>query len=90
MKKRIKGLEEEKERLSDKVAKAKAQVEKIADRSNYMDVCSALRKQQDEEVNLSTQMLVREKGGRGVVRREEEVWCGVDLWMICVVQAMDI
>lgn len=64
MKKRIKGLEEEKERLSDKVAKAKAQVEKIADRSNYMDVCSALRKQQDEEVNLSTQMLVR-AGGTG-------------------------
>lgn len=48
-------MEEEKERLNDKVAKAKGQVDKVADRANYMDVCSALRKQQDEEVHLSTQ-----------------------------------
>ncbi|GAX78455.1 hypothetical protein CEUSTIGMA_g5895.t1 [Chlamydomonas eustigma] len=56
MKKRIKGLEDEKERLTDKVAKAKAQVDKIQDKASYMDVCSSLRKQQDEEVNLSIQM----------------------------------
>lgn len=61
MKKKIKQLEEEKERLEDKVAKAKSQVDKIADKANYMDVCSALRKQQDEEVNLSTQMQDQKK-----------------------------
>ncbi|KAG1672417.1 hypothetical protein FOA52_013202 [Chlamydomonas sp. UWO 241] len=61
MKKRIKSLEEEKERLTDKVAKAKGQVDKIADRASYMDVCSALRKQQDEEVNLSTSLLEQKK-----------------------------
>lgn len=61
MKKKIKSLEEEKERLDDKVKKAKAQVDKIADRQNYMDVCSALRKQQDEEVNVSMQMTDQKK-----------------------------
>jgi intraflagellar transport protein 81 len=58
MRKRIKGLEDEKERLTDKVAKAKAQVDKIQDKTSYLDVCSALRRQQDEEVNLSVQMQV--------------------------------
>jgi len=58
MKKRIKSLEEEKERLNDKVTKAKSQVDKIADRQTYMDACSALRKQQDEEVSLSVQLQV--------------------------------
>ena len=58
MKKRIKSLEEEKERLNDKVTKAKGQVDKIADRQTYMDACSALRKQQDEEVSLSVQLQV--------------------------------
>uniref|UniRef100_A0A7R9YTN5 IFT81 calponin homology domain-containing protein n=1 Tax=Chlamydomonas euryale TaxID=1486919 RepID=A0A7R9YTN5_9CHLO len=61
MKKRIKSLEEEKERLNDKVAKAKSQVDKVADRANYMDVCSELRKEQDEEVSLSTQLLEQKK-----------------------------
>eukprot|EP00798_Chlamydomonas_sp_ICE-L_P015561 gene15561-21655_t len=65
LKARIKSLEEEKERLGEKVDRAHKQVEKVPDRQNYMDVCSSLRKQQDEEVNLSmslqTQKLQLEK-----------------------------
>ncbi|KAJ9520183.1 hypothetical protein QJQ45_030110 [Haematococcus lacustris] len=56
LKVRIKGLEEEKERLTDKVERTKAQVDKVADKASYMDVCVALRKQQDEEVTLSQQL----------------------------------
>ncbi len=57
------------------------QVEKIADKNNYMDVCSALRKQQDEEVNLSMQMQVREKEGMERAQRrgggmEVHPWIG--------------
>mmetsp|Transcript_9266 Transcript_9266/g.19811 ORF Transcript_9266/g.19811 Transcript_9266/m.19811 type:complete len:706 (+) Transcript_9266:158-2275(+) len=56
VKAKIKSLEEEKERLSEKVERAKSQVDKVPDKQTYMDVCTALRKQQDEEVNLSTQL----------------------------------
>jgi hypothetical protein len=34
------------------------QVDKVADRASYMDVCASLRKQQDEEVALSQQLQV--------------------------------
>jgi hypothetical protein len=41
------------------------QVDKVADRASYMDVCAALRKQQDEEVALSQQLQVGwVRGGR--------------------------
>ncbi|KAG2490551.1 hypothetical protein HYH03_010945 [Edaphochlamys debaryana] len=65
LKNKIKNLEEEKERLGEKVERAKAAVDKLPDRSSYMDVCTALRKQQDEEVSLSqaigTQKSLQEK-----------------------------
>ncbi|PNW70526.1 hypothetical protein CHLRE_17g723600v5 [Chlamydomonas reinhardtii] len=54
LKNKIKSLEEEKERLGEKVERAKGAVDKLPDRSSYMEVCTNLRKQQDEEVNLST------------------------------------
>ncbi|GFR42598.1 hypothetical protein Agub_g3529 [Astrephomene gubernaculifera] len=54
LKNKIKSLEEERERLGEKVERAKAAVDKLPDRSSYMEVCTNLRKQQDEEVNLST------------------------------------
>ena len=73
MKKKIKSLEDEKERLNDKVGKAKAQVDKIADRQPYMDACSALRKQQDEEVSLSLQLQVRCGAAYGIYSMEELV-----------------
>lgn len=58
LKNKIKSLEEEKERLGEKVERAKGAVDKLPDRSSYMDVCTSLRKQQDEEVNLSTAIQV--------------------------------
>lgn len=58
LKNKIKSLEEEKERLGEKVERAKGAVDKLPDRSSYMDVCTNLRKQQDEEVNLSTAIQV--------------------------------
>ncbi len=62
LKNKIKSLEEEKERLGEKVERAKGAVDKLPDRSSYMDVCTSLRKQQDEEVNLSTAIQVRTGG----------------------------
>mmetsp|Transcript_19160 Transcript_19160/g.53649 ORF Transcript_19160/g.53649 Transcript_19160/m.53649 type:complete len:674 (-) Transcript_19160:217-2238(-) len=56
LKARIKGLEEEKERLVEKVERAKAQVDRVADKNSYLEVCISLRKEQDEEVALSNQM----------------------------------
>lgn len=41
-----------------------SQVDKVADKGSYMDVCGHLRKAQDEEVALSTQLQVRGGGGR--------------------------
>lgn len=58
LKGKIKSLEEEKERLADKVERARQQVDKVADKASYLDVCAALRKQQDEEVHLSLQLQV--------------------------------
>lgn len=53
---RITSLVEEKDRLQEKVERARQQVDKVADKASYMDVCAALRKAQDDEVALSTQM----------------------------------
>uniref|UniRef100_A0A7S0WQ24 IFT81 calponin homology domain-containing protein n=1 Tax=Chlamydomonas leiostraca TaxID=1034604 RepID=A0A7S0WQ24_9CHLO len=56
LKVRITSLVEEKDRLQEKVERARGQVDKVADKASYMDVCAALRKAQDDEVALSTQM----------------------------------
>ena len=41
------------------VERAKAAVDKVADRNSYLEVCTALRQQQDKEVELSQQLQVR-------------------------------
>lgn len=53
---KIKQLEEEKERLADKVERAKGQVAGVHDRAALLEVCSALRRQQDEQISLSGQL----------------------------------
>lgn len=52
----IKQLEEEKERLTVKVSRSQTQVDSLADKSLYQEVCGALRSQQDEEITLSQQL----------------------------------
>ncbi|MEW5299244.1 MAG: hypothetical protein WDW36_002278 [Sanguina aurantia] len=53
---KIKGLEEEKERLTDKVERARQQVERVPDKGSYIEVCASLRKQQDSEVAQANQI----------------------------------
>lgn len=54
------------------------QVDRVADKASYLDVCVALRKAQDEEVELSSQMQVRAcacacmRAGARVARRKAQ------------------
>lgn len=58
---RIKQMEEEKERLAEKVDKAAAQAAGLPDAATYRDVCVALRQEHDREVAISQQLQAQQQ-----------------------------
>eukprot|EP00878_Enallax_costatus_P017239 GHUV01018100.1.p1 GENE.GHUV01018100.1~~GHUV01018100.1.p1 ORF type:complete len:564 (+),score=220.22 GHUV01018100.1:880-2571(+) len=58
---RIKQMEEEKERLQEKVEKAAAQAAGLPDASNYREICVALRQEHDREVAISQQLQAQQQ-----------------------------
>ncbi|KAF6264768.1 hypothetical protein COO60DRAFT_1654950 [Scenedesmus sp. NREL 46B-D3] len=58
---RIKQMQEEKERLADKVDKAAAQASGLPDAATYRDVCVALRQEHDKEVAGSQQLQAQQQ-----------------------------
>lgn len=58
LKNQLKQLQEEQERLTDKVARAKQVAAGLPDADSYRELCAALRRQHDEEVSISQQLQV--------------------------------
>ena len=56
VKAKIKALEEEKQRLAEKVARAKERATALPEQAAFLEACSVLRRQQGEEVALSLQL----------------------------------
>ena len=59
MKQRLKRLEEERERLGDKVRRAKEVAAGMPEAKEYTELCAALRRERDEEVAISQQLQVK-------------------------------
>eukprot|EP00879_Flechtneria_rotunda_P024027 GHRR01025449.1.p1 GENE.GHRR01025449.1~~GHRR01025449.1.p1 ORF type:complete len:555 (+),score=232.10 GHRR01025449.1:142-1806(+) len=57
----IKQMEEEKERLGEKVDRAANQATALPDASNYRDICVALRQEHDREVAISQQLQAQQQ-----------------------------
>jgi predicted nuclease with TOPRIM domain len=67
---KITGLQEEKDRLSDKVRMSKEKFDRLEERMEYMECCNALRKTKDDEVMLSQQLQTQ----KSVLERAEATY----------------